>query len=161
MRITSLKFGEIDVPEDKIVLMAKPILGFENLKRYCIVEREDCAPFLWFQSLDDPTIVFIIVNPLYFYSEYRIEVNPKEVEELHISDVRAVETYVIVTIPSEPSQMTVNLQGPLLINTETRLAKQMVLANSEYGVKHYLLSDIERSEEPVEADAELQPVYSR
>jgi flagellar assembly factor FliW len=161
MRITTLKFGEIDVPEDKIIVMAKPILGFENLKRYCIVEREDCAPFLWYQSLDDPTIVFVLVNPVYFYAEYRIEVNPKEVEELHISDVRSVETYVIVTIPADPSQMTVNLQGPVLINTETRLAKQMVLANSDYGVKHYLLAEAERTAEGIEAEAEMQPAYSR
>ncbi len=160
MKISTLKFGELDVPETKIITMVKPILGFENLRRYVIVEREDSEPFLWFQSADDPGVVFIIVNPLYFYPEYRIEVNPKEVEELRINDVKAVETYVIVTIPGDPSRMTANLQGPVLINTESRLAKQLVMAGSEYGVKHYLLTDFDQM---LETEEEIipQPAYTR
>jgi flagellar assembly factor FliW len=141
MKITTQRFGDLMIPEEKIITMPKPVLGFEHLKRYCLIEREDTAPFLWFQSIDDPAVAFIIVNPVYFHPDYRIEVNPKEIEELEISDVRTVETYVIVTIPVDPSLMTINLQGPILINTETRLAKQLVLVNSEYGVKHRLIAD--------------------
>jgi len=136
MKISTSRFGDMEIPEDKIVRMPKPVLGFEHLKRYCIIERDDCQPFLWYQSVDDPEIAFIIVNPLFFAPKYRIEVNPKELEELRIRDVKAVETYVIVTIPDKPSEMTVNMQGPIVINTETRLAKQLVLVNSEYLVKH-------------------------
>lgn len=143
MRISTLRFGDLEIPDDKIIRMEKPILGFEQLKRYCIIEREDCQPFLWYQSIDDPTVAFIVVNPLFFYSDYRIEVNPKEVEELNISDVKSVETYVIVTIPPDPRQMSFNLQGPILINTETRLAKQLILVNSEYRVKHYVITETE------------------
>jgi flagellar assembly factor FliW len=121
--------------------MAKPVLGFEHLKQYCIIEREDCRPFLWYQSIDDPAVAFPLVNPLLFRSDYRIEVNPKEIEELHIRDISNVETYAIVTIPANPQEMTINLQGPILINTETRLAKQLVLVNSDYHIKHSLVED--------------------
>jgi flagellar assembly factor FliW len=150
MNITTLRFGPLEIPDEKIITMPKPILGFEHLKRYCIIEREDSEPFLWYQSLDDPAIAFIIVNPLLFYADYHIEVNPKEVEELKITDVKAVETYVIVTIPTDPSQMSINLQGPVLINTETRLAKQLILVNSDYDVKHYIISDTGHDRDRVE-----------
>jgi flagellar assembly factor FliW len=143
MRIVTNRFGELDIPDDKIITMPKPILGFEHLKKYCIVEREDGEPFLWYQSVDDPAVAFIIVNPLFFFPHYRIEVNPKEIEELMIEDVKSVESYVIVTVPSDPHQMTANLQGPILINTENRHAKQLILVNSEYGVNHPLMDDIE------------------
>lgn len=155
MRITTARFGDLEIPEDKIVHMPKPVLGFEHLTRYCIIEREDCRPFLWFQSVDDPDIAFIIVNPLFFAPDYRIEVNPKELEELRIRDVKMVETYVIVTVPEKFREMTVNLQGPIVINTETCLAKQLVLVNSHYQVSHRieLLEQVEAfasEEEPVE-----------
>jgi flagellar assembly factor FliW len=101
------------------------------------------------QSIEDPTVAFIVINPLFFHPGYRIEVNPKEVEELRISDVKSVETYAIVTIPHDPAEMTVNLQGPILINAETRLAKQLVLVNSEYRVCHHILHDARPSAEPV------------
>ncbi len=154
MKITSLRFGTLEIPEDKIISMPKPILGFEQLTRYCIIEREDSEPFLWYQSVEDPSVAFIVVNPLFFYPDYRIEVNPKEIEELKVSDVRAVETYVIVTIPTDPRNMTANLQGPILINTETRLAKQMILVNSDYRVKHFILGQTERDE--IESETRLE-----
>lgn len=153
MKITSLRFGTLEIPEDKIISMPKPILGFEQLTRYCIIEREDSEPFLWYQSVEDPSVAFIVVNPLFFFPDYRIEVNPKEIEELRVSDVRSVETYVIVTIPADPRNMTANLQGPILINTETRLAKQMILVNSDYRVKHFILGQTERDE----IESEMRP----
>lgn len=158
MIISTNRFGVLEIPEDKIITMPKPVLGFEQLERYCIIERDDCEPFLWYQSIDDPNVAFMIVNPIVFCPEYRIEVNPRELDELKIGDVSTVETYAIVTIPKDPTQVSINLQGPILINTETRLAKQLVLVNSEYKIKHLLseLIDVrvdafdEVVEEPVE-----------
>jgi len=138
MIITTVRFGQLVIPDDKIITMAKPILGFEHLRQYCLIEGEDFEPFLWFQSVEDPAVAFIIVNPLLFRANYRIEVNPKEIEELRVTDVRNVETYVIVTVPSDPKKMSVNLQGPILINTETCLAKQLVMVNSDFVVKHFV-----------------------
>jgi len=143
MIISTIRFGDLKIPSDKIITMEKPILGFEQLKQYCIIEREDCEPFLWYQSVEDPAVAFLIVNPIIFYPDYRIEVNPKEIEELLVSDVKTIETYVIVTIPNDPHRMSVNLQGPILINTKSRLAKQLVMVNSNYRVKHFLLKSLE------------------
>jgi len=42
MKITTLRFGELEIPDDKIIQMAKPVLGFEQLKKFCIIEGEDC-----------------------------------------------------------------------------------------------------------------------
>lgn len=147
MIITTQKFGDLEIPENKIITMEKPILGFEHLKQYCLVEREDSEPFLWYQAIDDPSISFLVVNPLLFYPDFRIEVNPREIEELRVNDIATIETYAIVTIPKEARMMSLNLQGPILINTETCLAKQLIMVNSQYRVKHYVLRDMEKQEE--------------
>jgi len=139
MKIVTSKFGELDVPEDLIIEMRKPILGFEQLLRYVIVETEDFEPFKWLQSLDDPNLAFVIVNPLLFFPDYTIEVNPKEIEELRVEKVEDVATYCIVTVPEDYTRMTANLQGPILVNTQTNLGKQLVLVNSEYRIKHRLI----------------------
>ncbi len=149
MTISTIRFGELEIPEDKIITMPKPVLGFERLKRYCIIEREDCEPFLWFQAVDDPAVAFIVVNPILFYPDYHIEVNPRELDEIKIRDVKTVETYAIVTIPSNPQKISINLQGPILINTETRLAKQLVLVNSDYRIKHYIVRSTEGMPETI------------
>ncbi len=139
MKLATTRFGEIDVPENMIIGMTKPVLGFEQLRKYVIIETPDFEPFKWYQSVDDPAVAFVIINPLLFFPDYTIEVNPKEIEELQVDSVRDVLTYAIVTIPSDYTKMTANLQGPILINTRTGLAKQLILVNSQYRIKHRLL----------------------
>jgi len=143
MIINSLRFGPLEVPEDKVISMERPILGFESLQKFCLVEMEDLAPFHWLQSTDDPAVAFLVLNPIVFFPDYRIEINSKEIAELEVTDVRSVETYVVVTIPEEPKEISANLQGPILINTENNRAKQLVLVNSSYAVRHSILEAVD------------------
>lgn len=157
MRISSSRFGILEIAEDKIIKMQKPILGFEKLDSYCLIEQEEFLPFMWLQSLNDPAIAFIVVNPVLFFSDYRIRIHSNEVADMGVESPENVETYVIVTIPQDPRNMSVNLQGPILINTENNLAKQLVMVNSEYQVNHSLFVpddvteeiSIRETEEPV------------
>jgi flagellar assembly factor FliW len=141
--VESLRFGTLEVPDDKTIYMERPILGFEQLKTFCLVEIAELAPFLCLQSTEDSATSFLVVNPIVFYPRYRIEVNPKEIAELRIAKTESVETYVIVTVPEDPQQISINLQGPILINTENNLAKQLVLVNSQYQVRHHVLETLE------------------
>ncbi|MCK5127164.1 MAG: flagellar assembly protein FliW [candidate division Zixibacteria bacterium] len=144
MKVNTAKFGELEVDDSLIIHMTKPVLGFEDLKKYVIIETEDFEPFKWYQSVEDPKVSFVVVNPLLFFSKYSIEVNPKEIEELQVEDVEDIVTYAIVTLPSDFTKMTANLQGPILINTKTRLAKQLVLVNSRYKIKHRIFDSTDQ-----------------
>ena len=135
MLINTLRFGPLEIPENKIIRMARPVLGFEKLSKFCLIEREEFWPFLWMQSIEDPAIAFIVVNPTMFISDYRIEINPNEISEIEPSSPEMIETYVIANVPEDWKQMTVNMQGPILINTANNKAKQLVLVNSEYKVQ--------------------------
>lgn len=155
MIIDTLRFGPLEIPEEKIINMERPILGFERLSRFCLIEREELAPFLWLQATDDAAIAFLVVNPAVFYPEYRIEVNPREIAELLVERVQDVETYVVVTVPEDPEAISVNLQGPILINTVTQRAKQLVLVNSDYRIAHRLMDAIDAVADRETAEPEL------
>lgn len=146
MIVNTTRFGQLEIPDDRIITMVKPILGFEGITRFCLVEQDDVKPFLCLQSIEDPAVSFLIVNPILFYSDYRIKVNPKEIADLNIDHIEMVETYVIATLSDNPRKVTVNLQGPVLINTDNRRGKQVVLVNSSYHVDHDLLEAIDRLE---------------
>jgi flagellar assembly factor FliW len=155
MLLQRTRFGQIEVPNEKIITMTRPILGFERLRSFCLIELEELAPFLWLQSLENEALGFVVVNPVVFFPKYRIEVNVKEVADLGISSVEAVETYVIVTFPSDPREMSANLQGPILINTQNNRGRQLVLVNSHYSVNHSLIDALEAVSEHASA---LEPV---
>ena len=146
MIVNSVRFGQLEVPDDKIITMEKPILGFEQVCRYCLVEVDEIRPFLWLQAVDEPALAFLVVNPLAFYPNYKIEVNSKEIGDLNIVRASSVETYAIVTVPEDPKEMSVNLQGPILINTVNNKGKQLVLVNSRYRVQHSITEAADQME---------------
>lgn len=135
MLVNSQRFGPLEISETKIISMARPILGFEKLARFCLIQRDEFRPFLWMQSVEDPAVAFIVVSPSLFYGDYSIEINPNEISELEPISPDLIETYVIASIPDDWKQMSINLQGPILINTANNKAKQLVLMNSEYKVQ--------------------------
>ena len=157
MLIDSKRFGPLVIPENKLIVMVKPILGFENLSKFCRIEREEFRPFLWMQSIEDPAVAFIVVNPALFDSDYRIDINPNEISELEPSSPELIETYVIANIPDNWKQMTINLQGPILINTANNKAKQLVLMNSEYKVQQTVF-DYEKITATVTKSTVREPV---
>jgi len=144
MKIATLRFGELDVPEDKTVEFPKGILGFEQFQKYVILQNEDSEPFKWMQSIEDPNLAFVIANPAFFFPNYKIEMHIRELNEINVSEGSSVETYVIVTIPKDVSQMSANLQGPLLINTDNNLGKQVVFVNSRYTIRHLIMDELKK-----------------
>ena len=58
--------------------------------------------------------------------------------------------YVIVTMNRNIHEVTVNLQGPLVINPDQKLGHQFVLVDTEYTTREKLLRNVD--EEPVEQE---------
>lgn len=143
MKIQTHRFGPLEIPESKVILMERPILGFERLSRFCLIEMDELAPFMWLQATDDPNVAFMVINPVTLFPDYRIYINSMEIAELEVADVRAVETYVVVTFADRPEDISANLQGPIIINTANNKAKQLVLVNSQYRVRHSLIEAAE------------------
>lgn len=158
MIVQSLRLGEIEVSEDKLITMERPVLGFEKYKQYCLIEVDELRPFLWFQSVDEPAVSFLVVNPRLFMVDYKIEINSKEIAELKIDDVNAVETYVVVTLAEKPEDITANMQGPILINTENNLGKQLVLVNTNFNVKYHFMKYLSKTEEVISQETAVAAV---
>jgi flagellar assembly factor FliW len=144
MLLQTRQFGPIEITEDDIIRFPKGILGFEELEQYVIIDHVDSQPFRWLQCVDTPELAFVVVNPVVFFPEYRVEVHAKEVADIGVNDPHDVEILVVVSIPQQIEHMTVNLQGPILINAANRTAKQLVLTNSDYTVQHSITEQLSR-----------------
>jgi flagellar assembly factor FliW len=144
MFLETRQFGSIEITEDDIIRFPRGILGFEELEHYVIIDHADSQPFRWLQCVEAPDLAFVVVNPVIFFPNYRVEVHAKEVADIGVNDPHDVEVLVIITIPSQIEQMAANLQGPILINATNRTAKQLVLTNSEYSVQHSITEQLSR-----------------
>ena len=150
MLLETRQFGPLEISDDDIIRFPRGILGFEELVQYVIVDHADSQPFRWLQCVDAPDLAFVVVNPVIFFPDYRVEVHAKEVADIGVNDPHDVEILVIVTIPPQIEQMAVNLQGPILISAVNRTAKQLVLTNSEYTVQHSITEQLSRLQRQME-----------
>lgn len=143
MKIYSTRFGEIEIDEKEIINFEEGILGFEEMTKYVILNIEENNPLLLMQSVEEPALAFVIINPYEFRSEYTIELSDEDIKKLQIEKEEDVDIFAIVVIPHDnPSKMTANLQGPVIINRKNKRGKQIITNNSNYGIKHNILKEM-------------------
>lgn len=142
MKLSTRHFGDITIDEKNIINFIDGIPGFEEQKRFIIIDNQDDEiQFKWLQSLDDTDLAFIIINPFLFKKDYEFDIPKIAIEKLKIKEEKDVLVYSIVVIPEDTAKMTANLLGPLIINTKEMLGKQIVLDNDRYTTKHFILEE--------------------
>lgn len=128
--------------ENRVIHFVEPILGFESTRRYVILDHSEDSPFKWLQSVDDPELAFVITSPRFFGLDYEITLSDDTVNQLQLQAAEDSVVLTIVNIPQEdPSKMTTNLLGPIVINQNIRKAMQVVLHDSPYSTKTRLIPD--------------------
>jgi flagellar assembly factor FliW len=144
IKVKTTRFGEIEVKEEDLIELPSGLIGFPELKRYVLLDHDKDSPFKWLQSLDDGAIAFVLINPLLFKPDYTVEVTEAEVEGLELKTEEDAVISVIITIPTNPQNMTANLKAPLVFNLTNRRGKQLVLSNSAYTTRHNIMDEIKK-----------------
>ncbi len=139
MNISTQKLGNVLINKENILTFKEGLFGFENLTEYVIINIEECRPFEWLVSVENPEITFPVINPMPFFTDYQPMQQVEDLSALEIKDPKCVETFCIVTLGGKPENVTVNLKGPILINTQNKLAKQFVLLEDYYSLNHPLV----------------------
>jgi flagellar assembly factor FliW len=159
MNIKTSRFGTIDVSEEEIVYFDEGLLGFAEYHRYVILNAsEKNTPFRWLQCLDDGNLAFVIIEPLNFMFEYDLDVSDSDQEFVGLTRSEDAIIYAIVSIPSNPQNMTANLQGPLLINAVNRKGRQIISSNPKHLIKTKILDEMQiRARKIQELNKSLNP----
>lgn len=142
MKVNTTRFGELKVDKNDIIIFNEGILGFENLKKYFIVDPGDSTLILWLQSLEEPSIAFPIIEPRIFQPDYTVQLVPMELNSLELESLNKAKSYAVLTIPEKLSEMTANLKAPLVINAEKNIGRQIVLQNNKLSVKHEMYKEL-------------------
>lgn len=141
MILASKIYGNIEYKEDEVIVFNKGVLGFENLKRYILINLKEYEPFQLLQCIDDENIGFIVAYPFDFYKDYEFKLTSNQIERLKIKKQDQVLVFNILTLKEDPNKITINLKAPIIINTLGNLGEQIVLDNEEYKIKQPLIKE--------------------
>jgi flagellar assembly factor FliW len=159
VKVTTKAYGLIDVDERQRITFPAGLFGFESFREYVLLDA-DRQPFYWLQSLDVEEVAFILVNPFLFRPDYEVDISDDEMREIGVSSPEKALIFSIVTIPAG-APMTANLQGPLIINRETRMGRQAVLADPRWKTKHDIMTELAAAKQsgavPAASDTRKDP----
>lgn len=135
MKYDTKRFGQIEVAAEEVIRFPEGPKGFPEYTEFAFIDKEEKKPFRTLQSLNDPVFAFVVINPLIVREDYQINVTLDDLKLVEANSIKNVEVYVIVSMHEEISNMTTNLQAPLIINSDKQIGHQFVFANTDYKIK--------------------------
>jgi flagellar assembly factor FliW len=142
VKVKTTRFGELEVNPTDLVTFAEGLFGFENLKKYFVVDPGDSTLILWLQSTEDEKVAFPIIEPKIFKPDYIAKLLPADLNGLELESLQSAKLYSILTIPAAVTEMSANLKAPVVINSAKKIGKQIVLQDSKLSVKHEMYKEL-------------------
>lgn len=142
VQVESSRFGTFEVDEDRVLHLDTGLLGIPDSTGYVLVETED-RTYFWLQSIDEPDVAFLATTPWDFFPDYELVVGDDELDALALRRPEDAEVFLLLTVHRDGDQVrdiTANLLGPVVVNTTTRRARQLVLDRSSYSTQASLVA---------------------
>lgn len=141
MLMIESRFGTLTVRPDTAILFPQGLLGFADYRDFALADLPSGKQpqFKALQCLSDPGLAFLVA-PLPSGST---AIDAADVEEACHSLSIAPEDLAILVIVTvrrddDGAHVSVNLRAPVLIDTRQRIARQYVLPNNKYDIRHKL-----------------------
>ena len=121
------------------VRMTAGLIGFEEVKRYRLVQRPEEAPFQRLQMAEGPGLDFLVVPASEIVENYHPDIPEDEIQSLGLKNPEEALVLSIVTLHPD-GQATANLRGPIVVNRRSFVAKQVIPRNAtRFPLAHRLL----------------------
>ena len=119
------------------------LIGFPEEREFELLVNAEELPFMWIRAKNRKELGFVVIEPTHFVDNYEVEISDDDAKELEISSANDALILSIVTIRDSENieSATANLVGPILLNRNTQLGKQIIVSNHmKYSTKHPILS---------------------
>ncbi len=123
-------FGTIEFDTEDVVCFDEGLFGYEDFSEYVIWNQKEYQPFQWLISLKNPDLMFPVVDPGKFISDYKPSLSSQEMWDSVLT---------IVSIGESKESVTTNLRAPILIRKNAQRAKQIILTDSKYPLRFQLI----------------------
>lgn len=132
MKITTERFGTIDLPCEQLFLFPRGLIGLENRRQWALLPDADNPALAWLQSTARGELALPVISPRAFFDDYKARVSQRDLTILQLR--RGNETFILTTVAIHDAGMTTNLRAPIILNMEKRLGAQLV-TNDEQPIR--------------------------
>jgi len=138
MLVQTTRFGPVEVDASRLLQFPAGLLGFSRVRHFALLQPDDRGVFFWLQSIETADVAFVVTDPGLWTSDFAITLRHEQSAEIGLTEGMAPQLLVIVN--RRDHGITANMQGPLVINSVTRIGLQVVLADRRWTTRHELVS---------------------
>ena len=129
--IATMAPPKTDVPQIELV---HPMPGFPERTRFALVQLDEDGVLCQLRSLEDPALRFLVMPPAPFFPDYAPVVSDEVVAELQITSAEDVIVLLVLNAGGSLESTTANLLAPVLVNTATMRAAQVILDDADLPI---------------------------
>ena len=142
MQIDTIRFGLVEVDSSRLITFNDGIPGLEEYTKFALLQFEESYPIIWLQCVDERGICLPVLDTFAVIPGYVFDIEDADVRELELKGPEDLHVVSVVVIPEDIQKMTVNLAAPIIINTSTGKAKQILLSGGDYNVRSPIFPEI-------------------
>lgn len=136
MKIQTKFHGKLEIQPDQTWSFPKGMPGFEDEKEFVLLPVEGNNLFQVLQSTTTHDIAFIVASPYTLIEEYSFVVDEPTINLLDIEKEEDVFVLAVLSLKEQIDLSTINLQAPLIFQKNTKKAKQMILNDNTFSLRH-------------------------
>lgn len=134
MKISTRRFAEIEVCDEDIVHFPEGLVGLASHKQFILLQDPESTDLIWLQSLDQHDFALATIHSSKLGPDFPLEVHPAELHSLRLDSPDDLAAFLIIN--RIDGQFFVNLRGPIMVNAQRMIGRQVVLQDDRYGVRH-------------------------
>lgn len=127
--------------------------GLGEYREFNLFPIENNSLFYYLQSIKDPELGLIVIDPFPCFPDYSLELNEQDKKEIELEHQEDVLVFTTVTVLGE-GKLTTNLSGPIVINARRRLAKQVIIPDRINEMRTPLLFETGEESEDTDSDTD-------
>ena len=132
---------QLEFVQSDVLTFPDGLIGCESWRHFVLISMPDDELVKVLQCVDAPEVSFLVTDPHLIVQDYQCTISVGDAEAINLTSLADAIVYCTLTVHDDPTDITANLLGPLVINLRTRLGRQLVLAESNYSTKHPIPRD--------------------
>ncbi|MBC8197145.1 MAG: flagellar assembly protein FliW [Candidatus Marinimicrobia bacterium] len=127
----------IKINEENLIHFDYGLPGFEELKKFAILDIEEYNPFLLLHSVEDQNIAMIVLSAGQLDLEDDLHIPEQQLKELkNENEEHELGVFLILKIMDAGKEITANTKAPVLINFQNQKGRQIILDNEKLSMDY-------------------------
>ena len=137
MKVRTTRFGEVEIDPGRLLVFPHGLLGFARFRTFALLQPDDRGVFYWLQSVEDPELAFVVTDPTAWIPDYSVPIRATDLAGLGLE--RPEDATIFAIVNRRDGAITANLQGPIVLNADSRTGIQLVLSDRTWSTRHELV----------------------